>query len=157
MPIRLCMRTYKFVLSVSKFLHFGHEILVFIYIYIYIFSSHTSTNRVLWRVYITCVIICGRGKVTVIMNVASKWVMTSVNYAQLAELHRKYSPWLAVLAFPCNQFGNQEPGTSEEIKAFVRQYDIPYDLFEKVRWNEYTININFKLLLVTITRTLSNC
>ena len=91
------------------------------------------------------------------MNVASKWVMTSVNYAQLAELHRKYSPWLAVLAFPCNQFGNQEPGTSEEIKAFVRQYDIPYDLFEKVRWNEYTININFKLLLVTITRTLSNC
>jgi len=58
-----------------------------------------------------------------------------VNYAQLAELHSKYSPQLAVIGFPCNQFGGQEPGTAEEIKAFVQQYNVKFDMMQKINVN----------------------
>lgn len=37
-----------------------------------------------------------------------------------------------VLAFPCNQFGNQEPGTPEEIKAFTKHYNVSFPVFSKV-------------------------
>ena len=71
-----------------------------------------------------------QGKVLVIVNVASRWGKTDVNYRQLVELTEKY-PELRVLAFPCNQFGGQEPGTDQEIKEFatnkynakVREYE----------------------------------
>ena len=59
-----------------------------------------------------------KGHVLVIVNVASRWGKTDVNYRQLVELTEKY-PELRVLAFPCNQFGGQEPGTNQEIKDFV--------------------------------------
>ena len=59
-----------------------------------------------------------QGKVLVIVNVASRWGKTDVNYRQLVELTEKY-PGLRVLAFPCNQFGGQEPGTDQEIKDFA--------------------------------------
>ena len=59
-----------------------------------------------------------QGKVLVIVNVASRWGKTDVNYRQLVELTEKY-PQLRVLAFPCNQFGGQEPGTDQEIKNFA--------------------------------------
>jgi len=39
------------------------------------------------------------------------------------------------LAFPCNQFGNQEPGTNEEIKKFVEQFGVEFPLFEKSNVN----------------------
>jgi glutathione peroxidase-family protein len=55
-----------------------------------------------------------------------------VNYTQLVQLHSQYSPDLSILAFPCNQFGNQEPGTPQEIKEFVKQYNVQFDVFAKV-------------------------
>ena len=58
------------------------------------------------------------------VNVASKWGATKVSYTQLPKLYDEYGArGLKVLAFPCNQFGAQEPGTNEEIMEFVKQYD----------------------------------
>jgi glutathione peroxidase-family protein len=61
------------------------------------------------------------GKVCIIVNVASKWGKTPVNYKQLVALQNKYAEAdsLRILAFPCNQFGSQEPGTDAEVKAFA--------------------------------------
>ena len=42
---------------------------------------------------------------------------------------------LSILGFPCNQFGAQEPGTPAEIKEFVKQYDVKFQLFEKIEVN----------------------
>ena len=42
---------------------------------------------------------------------------------------------LRILAFPCNQFGSQEPGTNEEIKAFVGKYGVQFDMFDKIDVN----------------------
>ena len=62
---------------------------------------------------------------------------TDVNYKQLVEMHKKHSEakGLRILAFPCNQFGNQEPRTSDDIKAFVAKYNVQFDLFEKTYVN----------------------
>lgn len=77
-----------------------------------------------------------KGYVTYIVNVASQWGLTKTNYAQLAELHKKYAEkGLRILAFPCNQFGEQEPGTNEEIKAFAVARGAEYDLFAKIDVN----------------------
>lgn len=62
--------------------------------------------------------------------------MTAKNYTQLTELHGKYAArGLVILGFPCNQFGWQEPGTNEEIKEFVRQYNVEFQLFDKINVN----------------------
>ncbi len=76
------------------------------------------------------------GKVLLVVNVASKCGLTP-QYQQLVALHEKYGPkGLAILAFPCNQFGNQEPGTPEEIEQFCRtNYGVKFDLFAKVEVN----------------------
>jgi len=58
-----------------------------------------------------------------------------VNYTQLVQLHGRYAPQLAILAFPCNQFGGQEPGTPEEIKEFVAKFGVQFDMFAKVKVN----------------------
>ena len=58
------------------------------------------------------------------VNVASKWGATKVSYTQLPKLHDEFGALgLKILAFPCNQFGGQEPGTNEEIMEFVKQFD----------------------------------
>ena len=77
-----------------------------------------------------------QGKAIVVVNVASKCGLTP-QYGKLQELHKKYSEQgLAVLGFPCNQFGGQEPGTEEEIKTFcVKEYDVAFDMFSKVDVN----------------------
>jgi len=78
------------------------------------------------------------GKVCIIVNVASKWGKTAVNYTQLVELYDKYSSedgGLAILAFPCNQFGGQEPGTNAEIKEFAAGYNVKFDMFDKINVN----------------------
>ncbi|KAL1437748.1 hypothetical protein MTO96_048610 [Rhipicephalus appendiculatus] len=55
----------------------------------------------------------------------------------LVELHEKYaeSKGLRILAFPCNQFGGQEPGTEADIKKFVEKYNVRFDMFSKVNVN----------------------
>jgi len=62
------------------------------------------------------------GRVLLVVNVATFWGLTKQNYAELQQLTEEYSAdnKFTVLGFPCNQFGNQEPGTAEEIKAFAR-------------------------------------
>ncbi len=77
-----------------------------------------------------------QGKVLLVVNVASKCGLTP-QYQQLVALHEKYGPQgLAILAFPCNQFGNQEPGTPEQIEQFCRiNYKVKFDLFAKVEVN----------------------
>ena len=67
-----------------------------------------------------------------IVNVASKCGLTP-QYAGLEQLHEKFGErGFAVLGFPCNQFGAQEPGTAEEISTFcASNYGITFPLFEK--------------------------
>lgn len=77
-----------------------------------------------------------RGKVMLIVNVASKCGFTS-QYDGLEELHKKFKDrGLAVLGFPCNQFGNQEPGTEEQIMEFCRlHHGVTFPLFAKLEVN----------------------
>lgn len=53
------------------------------------------------------------------------------------ELHERFalSRGLRILAFPCNQFAKQEPGSAEQIKAYVSNYGVQFDLFSKVDVN----------------------
>jgi len=74
--------------------------------------------------------------VLIVVNVASKWGKTPVNYEQLTALHEKYGArGLKILGFPCNQFANQEPGTEEEIKEFIKGYNVRFDMASKINVN----------------------
>ncbi|TKY58035.1 Phospholipid hydroperoxide glutathione peroxidase [Spatholobus suberectus] len=78
-----------------------------------------------------------RGKVLLIVNVASRCGLTSSNYSELSRLYEKYkNQGLDILAFPCNQFGMQEPGSNEEIKQFAcTRYKAEFPIFDKVDVN----------------------
>ena len=71
-----------------------------------------------------------------VVNVASKCGLTP-QYTTLQELHSAYADQgLAVVAFPCNQFGGQEPGTNDEIQEFCSTtYNVTVPLFDKVDVN----------------------
>lgn len=59
-----------------------------------------------------------------------------MNYTELTQVYEKYnSQGFEILAFPCNQFGKQEPGTPEEIRAFVDKFGAKYQFFEKIDVN----------------------
>src|SRR5690349_7069793 len=77
-----------------------------------------------------------RGKVLLIVNVASRCGYTP-QYKALQAVYEKYKDkGLVVLGFPCNQFGGQEPGTNEEIKQFCSsQYSVTFPLFDKIDVN----------------------
>lgn len=77
-----------------------------------------------------------RGQVLMIVNVASQCGFTP-QYTGLEELYRRYRDrGFAVLGFPCNQFGSQEPGDANEIKNFCStKYDISFPLFAKIDVN----------------------
>jgi len=65
-----------------------------------------------------------KGDVLLFVNVASKWGLTKQNYTELPQLVEKYGDrGFKVLAFPCNQFGGQEPGTHEKILNFVDKFN----------------------------------
>ncbi|KAJ4823231.1 putative phospholipid hydroperoxide glutathione peroxidase 6, mitochondrial [Turnera subulata] len=78
-----------------------------------------------------------KGKVLLIVNVASQCGLTNSNYTELTELYKKYKDQgLEILAFPCNQFKSQEPGTNEEIVNFVcTRFKAEYPIFDKVDVN----------------------
>lgn len=64
-----------------------------------------------------------KGDVVVVVNVASKWGLTKREYTQLGKLADEFGDrGLKILAFPCNQFGGQEPGTPEEIMATASKF-----------------------------------
>jgi glutathione peroxidase len=74
------------------------------------------------------------GKVVLVVNTASKCGHTP-QYEGLQKLHAKYSPkGFAVLGFPSNDFGGQEPGTSQEIANFCTSiYAVNFPMFEKIK------------------------
>lgn len=73
-----------------------------------------------------------QGKVLLIVNTASKCGFTP-QYAGLEALHRRYADrGFAVLGFPCNQFGKQEPGDADEIARFCKlTYDVTFPVMAK--------------------------
>ena len=77
-----------------------------------------------------------KGKVLLIVNVASKCGLTP-QYEGLEALYQKYKDQgLEILAFPCNQFLGQEPGTNEEIQNFCSlNYNVTFPLFDKIDVN----------------------
>jgi glutathione peroxidase len=76
------------------------------------------------------------GKVVLMVNVASECGATK-QYTPLQKLHEKYgSQGLAVLGFPCNQFGGQEPGDAAAIAKFCKtDYIVTFDMFDKIEVN----------------------
>jgi glutathione peroxidase len=77
-----------------------------------------------------------RGKVLLIVNTASRCGFTP-QYEGLEALYRELGPQgFVVLAFPCNQFAGQEPGSDQEIAAFCQtRFDVSFPLFAKVEVN----------------------
>jgi glutathione peroxidase len=75
-----------------------------------------------------------KGKVLLIVNVASKCGFTP-QYKGLEELYNRYKDkGFEILAFPSNDFGHQEPGTNAEIKQFcTEKYDVTFKLFDKIK------------------------
>lgn len=91
-----------------------------------------------------------RGQVLLIVNTASACGFTP-QYAQLQALHeRHHARGLAVLGFPCNQFGHQEPGTETEIGAFcTREFGVSFPLFSKIEVNGLDADPLFRFLKQT--------
>lgn len=77
-----------------------------------------------------------KGKVVVMVNVASKCGLTP-QYEKLQALYEDHKDdGLMVLGFPCNQFGKQEPGSESEIQTFCQEnYGVEFDMFSKVNVN----------------------
>ncbi len=76
------------------------------------------------------------GKTLLVVNVASKCGLTP-QYTALEQLHEQFADrGFAVVGFPCNQFGGQEPGTAEEIAEFCSAtYGVTFPMFEKIEVN----------------------
>lgn len=73
-----------------------------------------------------------KGKKIMVVNVASKCGYTP-QYEALQKLYSENSDKLVILGFPANNFGGQEPGSSEEIKSFCSEnYGVTFPMFEKV-------------------------
>ena len=76
-----------------------------------------------------------KGKVILIVNVASKCGFTDIGYKELQQIYKDlgYDDHFTVLGFPCNQFGKQEPDPEETIEKFVKQdYNVEFPMFSKV-------------------------
>lgn len=92
------------------------------------------------------------------MNVASECGLTERNYKELNELYEKYatSKDLRILAFPCNQFLGQEPGSPKDILNFTKQKRVKFDIFEKVEVNGDGAHPLWKFLKRTQGGTISD-
>ncbi|WP_321286710.1 glutathione peroxidase [uncultured Sunxiuqinia sp.] len=97
------------------------------------------------------------GKVILVVNTASKCGFTP-QYEGLEKLHKKYKKQgLVILGFPCNQFGNQEPGTEEEIaEGCLVNYGVTFQMFKKVEVNGDQTHSVFKFLKHKLTGVLGS-
>ncbi|MBD1845664.1 glutathione peroxidase [Cyanobacteria bacterium FACHB-63] len=88
-----------------------------------------------------------KDKVLLIVNTASQCGFTP-QYQGLQSVHNKYeNQGFAVLGFPCNQFGQQEPGSANEIQSFCEtRFGVTFPLFEKVDVNGENAHPLFKFL-----------
>lgn len=75
-----------------------------------------------------------KGKNILIVNTASLCGHTP-QYAKLQELYASKSDNLEIIAFPCNQFGNQEPGSDEEIRKVCETYNVTFTVAQKIDVN----------------------
>jgi len=91
-----------------------------------------------------------KGRVLLIVNTASKCGFTP-QYSGLEELYRsKKDRGLTVLGFPCNQFGEQEPGSSEEIGGFCqRNYGVSFPMFARIDVNGQSAHPLYQFLKAT--------
>ncbi|CAH0714980.1 unnamed protein product, partial [Brenthis ino] len=99
-----------------------------------------------------------KGYTLIIVNVASQCGLTDNNYNQLNELYEKYakSNNLRILAFPCNQFGGQEPGSTKDIVKFLKDRDVKFDVFEKIEVNGENAHPLWKFLKRTQSGSLGD-
>ncbi len=88
-----------------------------------------------------------KGKVLLIVNVASKCGFTK-QYKELESVYEKYKDkGFVILGFPCNQFAGQEPGTNSEIKEFCRSnFGVSFPMFDKIEVNGDNTHPLYKLL-----------
>lgn len=88
-----------------------------------------------------------RGKVILVVNTASKCGLTP-QYEGLEKLYEKYKEnGLVILGFPCNQFGNQEPGSEKEIaEGCLINYGVTFPMFSKIDVNGSNTHPVFKYL-----------
>lgn len=87
------------------------------------------------------------GKTVMVVNTASKCGLTP-QYEGLENLYQKYKgDGLVILGFPCNQFGNQEPGDANDIEEFCQvNYGVSFPIFEKTEVNGRNTHPVFKYL-----------
>jgi len=87
-------------------------------------------------------------KAFLVVNVASACGYTKSNYTFLTDFYKKYNKsGLQILAFPCNQFGAQEPKPESEIKTFCStNYNVEYPLFSKIEVNGANTHPVYKYL-----------
>lgn len=88
-----------------------------------------------------------RGQVTIITNVASYCGYTASHYKGLVELWSQVKDSkINILAFPCNQFGKQEPGTANEIEEFAKKKGVQFTIMSKINVNGPDSHIVYKYL-----------
>ncbi|XP_045589961.1 glutathione peroxidase 7 [Procambarus clarkii] len=91
-----------------------------------------------------------RGKVTLVVNVASRCGYTERTYRELKKLHDilSFGGYFSVLAFPCNQFGDQEPQDMPEIIEFIAsEFDVEFPIFNKISVIGEHADSAFKMLV----------
>ena len=98
-----------------------------------------------------------KGKAILVVNTASFCGLT-YHYTGLEKLYKEYKEkGLVIIGFPCNQFGKQEPGTSEEINDFCNlNYDVTFPMSTKVDVNGKNAHPLFKYLKSELKGTLTN-
>jgi len=98
-----------------------------------------------------------KGKAILVVNTASACGLT-YHYTGLEKLYQKYKDeGLVIIGFPCNQFGTQEPGTSEEIQKFCSlNYDVTFPMSSKVEVNGKNEHPLFKYLKSELKGTLTD-
>ena len=94
-------------------------------------------------------------QISLVVNVASECGYTDQNYHELVSLQEDYhSSGFNVLAFPCNQFGGQEPSANEEILKFAKdKYDVNFPMFAKVDVKGEDISKVYEYLTKTVLST----
>jgi glutathione peroxidase len=98
-----------------------------------------------------------KGKVVLIVNTASNCGLT-YHYTGLEKLYQEYKDnGLVIIGFPCNQFGKQEPGTSEEIQNFCsKNYNVTFPMSEKIEVNGSDVHPLYKYLKKELKGKLNN-
>jgi glutathione peroxidase-family protein len=89
----------------------------------------------------------GQSKALIVVNVASKCGRTYQNYKELVDMHKRLAKrGLDIIAIPSTQFGNQEPGTPQEIESFAKSYGAQFRLMSKVQVNGYSAHPMYTFL-----------